>query len=56
MSNINLHIDFLSGLAIGYIYYDPTQEFDNVEEFFEKHQFCLLFFVIVLVIWRKEKY
>tara|TARA_R100000734_G_C3287699_1_gene80084 strand:+ start:585 stop:725 length:141 start_codon:yes stop_codon:yes gene_type:complete len=44
----------LSGFALGYIYYNPYQEYEEVDVYYEKHQICLLIFAIVITVWKEE--
>jgi len=54
--NWELKYDFMTGLALGYIYYTPSQEYElaEEEEDYESHQFCLLFIVVIITVWRNQ--
>lgn len=51
--NNHIQLGFLNGIAIGFLYYDPNQ-FDEVvdeEEWYEEYNVLLLFFFIKLTRW-----
>lgn len=54
--NSEIKIGLLHGIALGYIFYEPSQEYDveDFEDYFEVHQFCVIFFFINIVVWRDQ--
>ena len=45
---------WLQGFALGYLYYNPLQEFETIEEYYEKHQLMFLFFGVIIVVWKEQ--
>jgi hypothetical protein len=52
----DIRVGLLQGVALGYIFYEPSQEFEpeDIGDDFEIHQFCLVFFFISVVVWRDQ--
>jgi hypothetical protein len=56
LNNSETEIQFvlLQGICLGYLYYNPLQEYDEVDEYYEKHQIMFIFFGVIITIWKEE--
>lgn len=52
----DIKIGLIYGAALGYIFYEPSQEFDleDIENDFEIHQICLIFFFVSIIVWKDQ--
>jgi hypothetical protein len=56
IGNTDLHFQVapLYGVGLGYIYYDPELDQEEVEEeeYFQRHQFLFLIFALIVTVWK----
>lgn len=53
-TDLNFQIAPLYGVGVGYIYYDPELDQEEVEEeeYFQRHQFLFLIFALIVTVWK----
>ena len=53
-TDFNFQVAPLYGVGLGYIYYDPELDQEEVEEeeYFQRHQFLFLIFALIVTVWK----